>query len=57
MENKMTKKLVLLGLACVVLLTGCISVDRRDNYREQRRDRYDECRRYHDARYCDDGRS
>jgi uncharacterized protein YceK len=53
----MMKKLILLGLTCVVLLSGCISVDRRDNYRDQRRDRYDECRRHHDARYCDDGRS
>jgi hypothetical protein len=50
-------KLIWLSLACMVLLNGCITVDRRDDHRDQRRERYDECRRNHDARYCNDWRS
>jgi len=47
------KKLLLVALACAGLLSGCISVDRRDDYHEHRRDRYEACRQYHDAEYCD----
>jgi len=53
----MKKTLLFILLTGASLLSGCITVDRRDNYHDQRRDRYEECRRHYDAGYCDSRRN
>lgn len=42
--------LLLLGIAFAGLLSGCVSVERRDHYDH---DRYDQCLRHHSRGECD----